>query len=349
MSIAWFSLDPVNNKVDFYPHTIASKIETDYQQAVKNTTVRNTTDLDYIERCVLGSSFFNATIHINLMGEHVQTTSSQGGRGYYKPAGYRDVRRIYVPDTKRLTVYVNKTPYDEWRICMEKDNIHVHAIDIPENVILQEFDYNPVIQATPWNLEEYSETTKNKDVICWEWCRGTPETTSNLLNLDVNWWIPYNNDTNRIIEFFYTKNNEVAPIQVGKENKTIHFLQGSCYAKQKSVDKTKVRNVRRTVKTLQEVYNSIERFKNVKIDQIDISDFDEIPHEFICSISQDIMYDPVKTEDGHTYERKAIEKWFEGSMKSPLTGLNLKTTALIQNTELKSKIDQFLIHYKKED
>jgi len=126
-------------------------------------------------------------------------------------------------------------------------------------------------------------------------------------------------------------------------------LDGSCYAKQKSADKTKVRTVRRTVKTLQEVYDSIERFKNVKIDQIDISDFDEIPHEFICSISQDIMYDPVKTEDGHTYERKAIEKWFESSMKSPLTGLNLKTTALIQNTELKSKIDQYLIHYKKEE
>ncbi len=37
------------------------------------------------------------------------------------------------------------------------------------------------------------------------------------------------------------------------------------------------------------------------------------------------MIDPVTTEDGHTYERAAIEKWFElGHDTSPSTGTELR-------------------------
>ena len=40
-------------------------------------------------------------------------------------------------------------------------------------------------------------------------------------------------------------------------------------------------------------------------------DFDDVPDEFLCPISQEIMQDPVICSDGSSYERKVIEKWFE--------------------------------------
>ena len=38
---------------------------------------------------------------------------------------------------------------------------------------------------------------------------------------------------------------------------------------------------------------------------------DDHPKNFICPITQAVMVDPVVTADGHTYEREAIEQWFE--------------------------------------
>jgi hypothetical protein len=35
----------------------------------------------------------------------------------------------------------------------------------------------------------------------------------------------------------------------------------------------------------------------------------EVPREYYCPISNDLMYDPVTTVDGFTYERKEIERW----------------------------------------
>ena len=53
------------------------------------------------------------------------------------------------------------------------------------------------------------------------------------------------------------------------------------------------------------------------------------------------MLDPVKTIDGFTYDRISIEKWFEKSYKSPLTGLELQSKYLEPNTDLKLKIEEF--------
>ena len=69
---------------------------------------------------------------------------------------------------------------------------------------------------------------------------------------------------------------------------------------------------------------------------------EEIPIEFICCISQDIMTDPVKTSDGFIYDRKSIEKWFENSNKSPLTGLELNNKTLTTNNVLKSIITKYI-------
>eukprot|EP01006_Ploeotia_vitrea_P017984 TRINITY_DN49239_c0_g1_i1.p1 TRINITY_DN49239_c0_g1~~TRINITY_DN49239_c0_g1_i1.p1 ORF type:complete len:625 (-),score=9.50 TRINITY_DN49239_c0_g1_i1:64-1938(-) len=67
------------------------------------------------------------------------------------------------------------------------------------------------------------------------------------------------------------------------------------------------------------------------------------PQEFLCTISGDIMEDPVFTSDGHTYERVAIMQWFEhsrvqGKITSPNTGLALPNTKVIPNHVLRSQI-----------
>lgn len=60
---------------------------------------------------------------------------------------------------------------------------------------------------------------------------------------------------------------------------------------------------------------------------------------FYCPIGHAVMTDPVCTEDGHTYEREMIEKWFaSGTMKSPLTGIELRTTTLLPNHALRNAI-----------
>ena len=68
-----------------------------------------------------------------------------------------------------------------------------------------------------------------------------------------------------------------------------------------------------------------------------------IPHEFICPITREIMFDPVIAADGNTYEQAAIAKWFAlGHVMSPITGDKMDNTTLISNLSLKKMIkDQF--------
>ena len=44
--------------------------------------------------------------------------------------------------------------------------------------------------------------------------------------------------------------------------------------------------------------------------------------DLICPISYDVFNDPVTAEDGHVYERRAIEEWYaRGHRTSPMTNL----------------------------
>ncbi len=69
---------------------------------------------------------------------------------------------------------------------------------------------------------------------------------------------------------------------------------------------------------------------------------DSAPKEFICPITQSIMEDPVIDEDGGTYERVAIEKWFDAHDTSPLTNVVLESKKVIPNRALKSLIDSYM-------
>ena len=63
----------------------------------------------------------------------------------------------------------------------------------------------------------------------------------------------------------------------------------------------------------------------------------DVPDEYICSITFEIMEDPVFAMDGHSYERSAIEDWFTKNNRSPLTNEVIETR-VVPNHNLKSII-----------
>ena len=68
----------------------------------------------------------------------------------------------------------------------------------------------------------------------------------------------------------------------------------------------------------------------------------EIPDALTCSITLEIMQDPVFATDGHTYERSAIESWLTNNRTSPKTGEPLATTVLFPNHGARQQISDLL-------
>jgi len=70
-----------------------------------------------------------------------------------------------------------------------------------------------------------------------------------------------------------------------------------------------------------------------------------LPPAFICPITQELMEEPVVTQDGQTYERHAIEYWLRDHDTSPLTGQPLAHKELTANIVLRSMIRE---HYERQ-
>ncbi|XP_059616079.1 WD repeat, SAM and U-box domain-containing protein 1-like isoform X2 [Phlebotomus argentipes] len=69
----------------------------------------------------------------------------------------------------------------------------------------------------------------------------------------------------------------------------------------------------------------------------------DIPLDYICPITHELMKNPVILEDGFSYEAAAIEEWFKMDKNtSPMTNLELTSTETIPNTQLRGKIEKYL-------
>ena len=72
----------------------------------------------------------------------------------------------------------------------------------------------------------------------------------------------------------------------------------------------------------------------------------EVPNEFLCPITLEIMQDPVIASDGNTYERSAILQYISMHAeypRSPLTRDVLQSNILIANNNLMKMIEDFCI------
>jgi len=73
------------------------------------------------------------------------------------------------------------------------------------------------------------------------------------------------------------------------------------------------------------------------------------PHSFICSITGEVMKDPVISMDGHTYERVAIDTWFDSQTNrrsgftSPKTNAPLPNRTLLPNYALREAIEEWAL------
>ena len=72
-----------------------------------------------------------------------------------------------------------------------------------------------------------------------------------------------------------------------------------------------------------------------------------IPPEYLCSLTKQLMIDPVICADGETYEKSVIEKWIANLTKmnakliSPVTGEEMSHPHLIPNFSIKLLITSF--------
>ena len=75
----------------------------------------------------------------------------------------------------------------------------------------------------------------------------------------------------------------------------------------------------------------------------------ELPEDLCCSITCEIMKDPVLcVGDGHTYERVAIEQWLAtGRGTSPATNEPLESTSLVTNHTVKKLIAALLEEHRR--
>lgn len=85
----------------------------------------------------------------------------------------------------------------------------------------------------------------------------------------------------------------------------------------------------------------------VLLEDVDLKLLDDadIPSAFTCSITGEIMRDPVVlVGSGNTYERSAISTWLASHRTDPLTNVNLQTKdqVLVPNVALRSAIEEFV-------
>lgn len=69
----------------------------------------------------------------------------------------------------------------------------------------------------------------------------------------------------------------------------------------------------------------------------------DVPEDFICPITHEVMSDPVMCEDGFSYERSAILEWFaKDKNTSPMTNSVLTSLEVYDNDKKKEEIQRYL-------
>ncbi|ESP02890.1 hypothetical protein LOTGIDRAFT_156843 [Lottia gigantea] len=67
----------------------------------------------------------------------------------------------------------------------------------------------------------------------------------------------------------------------------------------------------------------------------------DVPDEYLCPITREIMVEPVIASDGYTYDKSAIKAWMETKDRSPMTNSLLIQKSLIPNRTLKMLIQKY--------
>merc|ERR1712228_5698 len=75
---------------------------------------------------------------------------------------------------------------------------------------------------------------------------------------------------------------------------------------------------------------------------------EDIPNEFKCPISLEIMSEPVICSDGFWYQRDCILDWLQNHNRSPMTNLELQNVSVTRDHMLEKKIKEWIrLQWKK--
>jgi len=347
MPIVYLSLDPVRKEVNFYPKHISEELENKFKEYTEHGISQGYYDHT---QCILGSNFFNATVHFDRSEGMYQTTPGfHMGRAGYKQAGYRSVRRLKVSEDDLNYSILGKRVNGEWRIIDNiNDSEYIFSGEIERQYLINDQIDNILVQVPKVWKSEYLELDmdNNDNVIVWQWCRGTVENEGNLLSLGEEWWIPYFNEENQLIEKCYTEQSGSITIKIPELKKEyIIKIDNGCFGSQENLEFNTRREIKRTIMTVKTLKNKIENSRKL-LSGMKLLDYinnrDDIPIEFICPISQLLMNKPVKTIDNQVYDEEYINRWFShGKSTSPCTGLILNDLTVTPFDELRVQIEQY--------
>ena len=90
------------------------------------------------------------------------------------------------------------------------------------------------------------------------------------------------------------------------------------------------------------------RSDNIENQTIIDTNEENIPEEFRCPISLDLMKEPVIAADGHSYDKTQINRWFQTNNTSPKTRDTLLCKNLFPNLELRNRINDWLVENGKD-
>ena len=164
MPVCWLSVDPVRRRVDFYPRSIAARIEKAYSERDIYDTSPTT--------CVLGSDFFNATVHFHPSGACYQTTPGASmGRAGFKQPGYRSVKRVVKEAGVDAVRVHGKQIHGEWRLSNEADAEITFNESIPaESVVDGGADLSGAAVAfRPWSGSDLEAGAWDAEAVAWQW------------------------------------------------------------------------------------------------------------------------------------------------------------------------------------
>ena len=69
--------------------------------------------------------------------------------------------------------------------------------------------------------------------------------------------------------------------------------------------------------------------------------YPEPPKEYLCCLSKKLMKDPVRSPNGHHFERSVIEAHLEKNEWCPVTGNPMKNNSLVPNKSLQWSINSW--------
>ncbi len=171
----------------------------------------------------------------------------------------------------------------------------------------------------------------------------------------INNYVQNENKDKRQIQHITQQLNEIKI----KEKQTRNELY-TCFIKIKDYEKyirecyNTLINYEKEINILKQENNSFKQdFKDMSSSSLSHETITQLQQQYekisfpqyptiICPITQEIMVEPVIAFDGQSYEKTAIEQWFQSNNKSPSNGTELPTRILIANHSLRKLIAEIV-------